>query len=334
MLKGVSIKPNRTSAHTDTPLTNLLVAHYQADEAFIADKVFPTLPVSRSTDIFYEVPRGAMNRLQMQERARGAKPTQGGFDYKKQTYSCDIYALKVGVTDEDEIDFDNVIEWDNEATNFLALQCKLNREITWNNKFFKEDVWGTDKVGVDATPSGEQFLQWNDAGSDPINDIKSANVEMLRRTGFMANTLTLPYEVYSELTEHPDVIDRVKYGQTAGAPAMVNKQTLAQLFEVDEVLIGYAVQNNAAESADENAEDDHNFILPKGALLTYKPRVVGRRTPSAGYNFVWNAYSANGMRMRSNRDDEALTDFHIVDDAYDQKTVSVDLGVYFKDVIA
>jgi len=224
MLKGVSIKPNRTSAHTDTPLTNLLVAHYQADEAFIADKVFPTLPVSRSTDIFYEVPRGAMNRLQMQERARGAKPTQGGFDYKKQTYSCDIYALKVGVTDEDEIDFDNVIEWDNEATNFLALQCKLNREITWNNKFFKEGVWGTDKAGVDATPSGQQFLQWNDAGSDPINDIKSANVEMLRRTGFMANTLTLPYEVYSELTEHPDVIDRVKYGQTAGLLAAAPHQ--------------------------------------------------------------------------------------------------------------
>lgn len=329
MLKGVSIKPNRTSAHTDTPLTNLLVAHYQEDTAFIADKVFPTVPVARSTDIFYEIPRGAMNRLQVQERARGAKPTLGGFDYKKQTYSCDIYALKVGLTDEDEIDFDNVIEWDTEATYFLALQAKLNREVTWNDKFFKAGVWGTDLTGVAAGATGSQFLQWNNADSDPISDIKSQRTAMLRKTGFMPNVLTLPHEVYDVLCEHPDLVDRVKYGQTPNGPAIINKQALAQLFDVEEILVGYGIQNNANEGAD----DDSNFIMPKGALLSYRPKVVGRRTPSAGYNFCWKAYSDTGLRMRDHRDDEALTDFHIMDDAYDQKLVSADLGVYYADVI-
>ena len=330
MLKGVSVKPNRTSAHTDSPLTNLLTAHYQADDAFIADKVFPTVGVARSTDIFYEIPRGAMNRQQVQERARGAKPTLGGFDYKKQTYSCDIYALKVGVTDEDEVDFDSIIEWDTEATNFLALQCKLNREISWNNKFFKPGVWGTDLTGVaSGATTSAQFIQWNDDASDPIADIKAQKTAMLRKTGFMPNVLTLPYEVYDVLCEHPDLIDRVKYGQTPNGPALLNKQALAQLFDVEEILVGYGIQNNANEGAD----DDHNFIMPKGALLTYRPKVVGRRTPSAGYNFCWKVYSDTGFRMRTHRDQEALTDFHIMDDAYDQKKVSGDLGVYYANVI-
>lgn len=336
MLKGVSIKPNRTSAHTSKPLTNLMVAHYQSDQAFIADKVFPTVPVSRSTDLYYEIPRGAMNRHQVQERARGAKPTLGGFDYNKKTYSCDIYALKVGLTDEDDTDFDEMIQWDTEATSFLALQVKLNREITWNEKFFKTGVWGTDVTGVNTgVPTANQFLQWNDDASDPIADIKRQKVEMLRKTGFMPNVLTLPYEVYNVLTEHPDIIDRIKYGQTPNGPAIISKAALAQLFDVDEILVGYAIKNDANERIDdrEGNNDNHDFIMEKGALLTYRPTVVGKRTPSAGYNFCWKVYSDLGFRMRTYRGDEELTDFRIMDDAYDQNLVSADLGVYYDQVI-
>lgn len=333
MLKGVNVTPNRSSAKTDVPLTNIMIAHYQNESHFIAEKVFPVVPVKKSTNLYYRIPRGALNRHQMQERARGAKPTLGGFDFDEDTYSCKIYGLKVGVTDEDDYDFDDIIRWDNESTFFLGQQCRINREVDFADKYLKTGVWGKDLTGVASGATGDQFLQWNDDASDPVKAVKAQKKTMLESTGFLPNVLSMSYGVWDALTEHAGIIDRIKYGQTAGGPAIVNTATLAALFDVEEIVVGKAIVNTAVETPDQD-NHSHTFIMPKSALLTYRPSTPGIRIPSAGYHFGWDVYSPNGMRMRKYRDEEALTDFNICDDAYDQKVVSSDLGVYFDQAIA
>lgn len=319
----------RSNRHTDRALTDMLIGHYQDDDAFIADKVFPTVPVKRSTDFYYEIPRGHFNRSQMQKRARGAEPTIGNFDYTKTPFLLEIYALMVAMTDEDEVDMDDILEWDIDATMFLNHQAKLRREISFTENFFKAGVWGSDLTGVTGTPSGAQFKVWNDAASTPIKDIKDQKRAVLEKTGIKLNTLTIDEETKDVLLEHPEIIDRINGGQTNG-PAKPTLETLKALFEVEFIHVGYAIQNNANEGA---SEDSHAFIMSKGALLTYTPRRVGKRVATSGYNFVWGVYSPVGMRMRQHRADLALTDFRIIDDAYAQKAVSVDLGVFFSNTV-
>ena len=330
--KATSPRNARSDTHTDRPLTNMLLAHYQDEDAFIADKVFPTVPVSRSTDFFYEIPRGALNKSQMVERARGAIPTIGNFDYAKIPFLLKIYALMVAQTDEDEMDMDEIIDWDMDATMFLNQQSKLRREISFNENFFKAGVWGVDRQSIaTGTPSGNQFKIWSDDASTPIRDIKAAKKDVLRKTGVRLNTLTIDEDTKDVLTEHPEIIDRINRGQTNGTakPTMAN---LAELFEVDKIHVGHAVMNDAPEQAnpqDKNATASTDFIMNNGALLTFTPKRTGKRVISSGYNFVWKIYSQVGIRMRKHRENLALSDFHIIDDAYSQQKVAGDLGVFF-----
>ena len=45
--------PTMQNAHIDRALTNTSVAYMQDASAFIADKVFPIVPVKRQSDVFY-----------------------------------------------------------------------------------------------------------------------------------------------------------------------------------------------------------------------------------------------------------------------------------------
>lgn len=317
----------RSRRHTDKPLTNILLSYDQTDDAFIADKVFRTVGVSKSTDFFYEIPLGEMNRLHMQKRARGAAPAIAGFDYNKIAFLLEIYALMTGQTDEDDVDMDEILDWDMDATNFLWTQSKLRREKSFNDGFFKAGVWQHDYAGVTGTPTSVQFKKWSDDASTPIKDVKRARKDVLRRTGKLLNTMTIDWDTKDVLLEHPEIVDRVDHGQTTG-PAKVTMDHLKSLFEMDEIHVGYAVENSANEGA---AEIDNDFVMNNGCLLTHTPARPGKRVAASGYNFVWKVYSENGMRMRKHRADLELTDFKIIDDAYAQKQVSAELGVFFAD---
>ena len=45
--------PLSSAVHADRPLTDLSVASIQSDEAFIATKVFPAVPVAKESDTYY-----------------------------------------------------------------------------------------------------------------------------------------------------------------------------------------------------------------------------------------------------------------------------------------
>jgi len=275
----VAIRSNR---HTDKALTNILLAYNQSDNAFIADKVFRPVGVSKSTDFYYEIPLGEMNRIHMAKRARGAAPTIAGFEYNKVPFLLEIYALMTGLTDEDDVD-------------------------------------------VGTAPAAGEFRRWSDDASTPIKDVKKARKDVLRRTGILLNTMTIDWDTKDVLLEHPEIVDRVDHGQTSGA-AKVTMDHLKSLFEVDEIHVGFAVENSANEGA---AEINNDFIMNNGCLLTHTPARPGKRVAASGYNFTWKVYSEAGMRIRKHRANLELTDFKIIDDAYAQKLVSGELGVFF-----
>ena len=46
-------QPTQSAVHVNRPLTMLSVAYAQAQSAFIADKVFPVVPVDKQSDLYY-----------------------------------------------------------------------------------------------------------------------------------------------------------------------------------------------------------------------------------------------------------------------------------------
>lgn len=323
--------PTRGDVHVNAPLTNISIAHIQKASHFIADRMFPNIPVSKQSDRYYVYDRGDFNRDEMKERAPGTESAGSGYDLDNTpTYYAPVEAFHKDVDDQIRANSDSVLAPDRDATIFVSQKALIRRERTFAIKALTAGVWSNEKTGVnsDVNPATE-FLLWSDANSDPIGDIRSAKRAVLEATGFEPNKLCLGTVVMDALIDHPDIIDRVKYGQTPGAPAEVNASTIAQLFELEEVLVSKAIHNTAAKGQTESSA----FISGSNALLAYVAPSPGLMVPSAGYSFSWNGLlgaSAMGGRVKRFRMDSLGADRIEIEQAVDQKVVGADLGFFFE----
>jgi hypothetical protein len=194
--------------------------------------------------------------------------------------------------------------------------------------------WTNEYGGVAASPGGGSLLQWNDANSTPIEDVRARSTEMqLDSGGFRPNKLVLGQQVEDAIVNHPDFVERVKYGGTNGNPAIVNRAAMAALFGVDEVLTMAGVKNTAAQGGTET----NAFIGGKDALLLYAPNTAQFGLPTAGVLFDWTGYlgaSPSGIRVSSFRMEELKSDRVEAEMAWDMKKTSADLGVFFNEIVA
>ncbi len=324
-------EPTRGDVHVNTPLTNISIAYVQAAANFIADRFFPTVSVSKQSDRYYIYDRGDFNRDEMEERAPSTESAGSGYNLDNTpTYYAPVFAFHKDVDDQVRGNSDSVLAPDRDATIFCTNKAMIKRERTFAANALVTGVWTEERTGVNSDVIiGSEFLLWSDANSDPITDIRTAKRTILENTGFEPNKFTLGKTVMDALIDHPDIIDRIKYGQTPGAPAMVNANTLAQLFELDEVLVSKAVFNSAAKGATEVS----SFITGSNALLAYVAPNPGIMTPSAGYTFSWTDwFGASGMghRIKRFRIEKIESDRIEIQMAYDQKVVAADLGFFFE----
>lgn len=340
-------QPSRSDVHVNRPLTNISIAFVQDASSFIAGRVFPIVPVSKQSDAYFEYVRGEFNRDEMTERAPGTESAGGTYEIGTNTYYARTRAYHRDIPEQVRANADSPLSLDREATIFVTQKGLISREVQWATRYFTQvnpgDVWTFDVDGVASAPTAaasfdprnaanNDVLQWNDASSNPIEDIRRGKREVLQETGFQPNKLTLGRAVYDALVDHPDIVGRIDRGQTTGA-ARANLVTLADLFEVDEVLVMNAVRNTAAKGQ----TAAHSFIGGKNALLTYSPATPGIMTPSAGYTFNWTGLVGSGdegMRIKRFYIDALASDRVEIDMSYDQKVIAKDLGYYFGGIVA
>lgn len=324
--------PTMQTAHIDRALTNTSVAYMQDGSAFIADRVFPTIPVKRQSDVFYIYSKADFMRDEAQVRG-GASESAGG-DYgveASEPYYCRKHAFHKDVTPEERANYDEPLNADIDATDFVSQKMLIRREMEWASKFFKAGIWGTEITGKNASPSTGEVIQWDQPTADPIKDITNAAVKMASETGFKPNTLVLSPFAFNALKNHQDILDRIKYTQKG----IVTADLLATLFEVENVYVAWAVVNSAAKGV----KEDVGFIMGKHALLCYAAPRPALKKPSAGYIFAWTGLEGSGAFgnriVRLPMDMLGLGTERIEGElAFDVKKVCGDLGVFFKDIVA
>lgn len=319
-------QPHVNNVHVDAILTNISVAYAQNASNYIADKVFPIVPVDKKSDLFFKYNKNDWFRDEAQRRAGGTESAGSGYGLTTDSYSADVWAFHKDVDDQTIANSDAPLNPLREAAEFVANRLLLRREIQWTNDFFRTGVWGTDNtLGV---AGGD--AQWSDyTSSDPIENLETAKESILSTTGLEANTLVLGYGAFRALKNHPDIIDRIKYTSSQ----TVTADMLARMLEVDRVLVAKAVKATNKEGAAEA----YGFAHGKGALLCHVAPTAGLMTPSAGYTFAWNGVSGglgqtigtSQFRMehlKANRIESEI--------AFDNKVVGADLGYFFNNVVA
>lgn len=321
--------PAISDVHVNRPLTNISIAYLQKAENFIATRVFPNVPVEKQADMYYTYDRRDWFRDEAQVRAPGSESAGGGYRVDpNNTYYCPVYAYHKDVDDQTRSNADQPLNMDRDATEFVTQKLALRREKQFVDRYFKAGVWTTQLSGVAGAPGANQFKQWDVAGSTPIQDVKAIRLRIAQMTGFMPNKLVLGPEVFNKLSDHADFVDRIKYGASAGAPAVVTQQIMAQIFGIDEVLVPWGVIDNSAEGA---AAAQYAFVFGKNAMLVYAAPNPGLLVPSAGYTFSWTGYTGaatQGNRISRFRMEHLKADRVEGEMAFDNKVVAADLGAY------
>jgi len=327
--------PTLQMVHVNRPLTNLTIMYQQQLNKFVAGRVFPPMPVTFKSDLYYIFNRGDMYRNSMQLRAPGAEAAGGGYKLATASYNCEVYAIKEPIPDQVRANSDQGLNPDADATFYVTQQALINRDVNWCSSFFKTGVWGEDLTGVTGTPSAGQFQKWSQAGSTPIEDILNASIVIEQATGYLPNKLVLGAQVYNDLKTNAEITDRLKYGQTGPGIVTVKESDLAQVFEVDEVVVARAIQTSSAENNVPNSDttpDTFAYIAGNNALLTYAAPSPGLRVVSGGYTFNWQGLegaTAAGMRIKKYRWEVIAGDYVECEQAYAFGLTGKELGVFF-----
>ena len=329
--------PNLSSVHVNRPLTQMSIAYVQAQDKFVADKVFPSIPVPNKSDIYFVFNKADFLRNDFGKKAAGGKPSTGGYDLTTAgPYNCEVYGYGHKIPDQIRANADNPLNLDMAAAQLVMQKALIAREASFVTNFMGTSIWGKDITGVSASPSTNQVLQWNDASSTPIEDIRAGMTYVESQTGFRPNTLTIGRAVWDKLVDHPDLIDRVKYsgGVSNAVPAQVTRAAVAQILELDNIFVSGAVSN----TAEKGATAAYSYLMGKSALLAYVPPAPSLMTPAAGFTFNWTGYAGSegsGIRVKKYRQPEEEEVDQIEGQmAYDQKLIGADLGYFFTSIIA
>ena len=322
-----------SAVHVDQPRTNLTLAYAQSQENFIADKVFPTVGVSKQSDKYYIYDRANMNRTgDVEKLAPRTEVNRIGMTLSTSSYFADVYGLGMDFDEQTLANEDAMLDIRSAGAETLAMRLMIHREEQFASNFFVASQWGTDN-----TLSGND--QWSDyTNSDPIDAVTLARrTVQLGSGGFKPNTMVVGKEVRDKLINHPDVLARLNGGATVTNTALVTDAKLAEIFEVENFYVMEAVKNSSVEGvAESNA-----FIGGKNALLCYTPSNAGLMSPAAGLTFAWNnleGVNNLGITVESFSDDalkrQQIAEMIQVKMSYDMKVVGADLGYLFINAVA
>jgi hypothetical protein len=328
-------EPVLTDVHVAAALSDVAVAYYQDQSVYIADKVFPMVPVQHQSDVYYVWSKDDFFRDEAQQRADATESAGSGVNLTTQSYSAVVWALHQDIGDQVRRNADPAIDIDVVTTRTLMQKLMIRRDRIFMTKYMTTGVWSVDITGVASAPTTNQTYQWSDdANGDPFTDISNGVTSVLQNTGFEPNVLVLAWPVYQALRKHPLVVDRIKYTNPAYA-GKITPQLLAESFDIEEVLVSRAVYNSAAQGV----TGVYGFAMGKNALLAYRAKSPGLMVATAGYTFGWTGLlDLNNLgiavyqfplpwRGRNTNRTEAEM-------AFDMQIVGKDLGYYFTSIVA
>jgi len=330
------MNPTTSDLYVSRPLTNVSVAYIQDSNVFVADKVFPNIPVQHKAGSYYKYNRGDFLRDEARKRAPATESAGGGYTVDTANYSIDVWAFHKDIDDQIRANADSVFNLDADATRFVTEKMFIRREKMWVDAYFKGGVWAYDYDGVAGSPATNQVKQWSDyTNGNPIEDVEAAVIAVTLAGGKKPNTLVIGPQVWAALKNHPDLIDRVKYsgGVSNDRPAQVTTQAVAALMGLDRILVMEGVENTAKEGQTASI----SFIGGKKALLVYAAPNAGLLTQTAGYTFSWNGYmgaTQQGTRIKKFRMEPIASDRIEGEMAVAYGLVDNALGAFWDTIVA
>jgi hypothetical protein len=326
-------EPSPSDLYISRPLTNISVAYQQNQQDYVAGDIFPEVPVQHQGDLYYIYRRDDWYRSIAGVRAPATESVGGGWDVTTDSYYADVYAVHKDLDDQTRANADTAFNLDRDATLYVTTNLLLKREQLFLGTYMTTGVWtggyGADQTGVGSAPGSNQFLQFDVAGSTPIEVITKAALQMAKTTGFRPNFLIMGATVENVLMNHAEILERIKYTERG----IVTRDLMAALFGIPKIVTPMAIENTAPKGGTAS----YGLISDKAILMGYAAPNPGLMTPTAGYIFTWTGLLPGGAyttRIKRFRMEQIESDRIEGSQAWAMKVVSPELGQYFSAVVS
>lgn len=290
--------PLKSNLHVNKLLSNVSVAYTNGE--YIADKLFPTVPVVKDTDLFRVYDRNF--KVPETSRAPKAVAKEANFDFSTSSYILEQHALKdyVGVDEEEQNDLGSLKV---DTTEFLTDTILRRMELSMATLFT------TTQWSLNVSLAAANAFTANTTVSDPVPIFDTGATTVIANSGKTPFFGFIPRVEFVAIKNHISVLDRVKYTSSE-----VSEQMIKALVGLTELHVPTAVQDTAAEGL---AVATSPFFAAK-CFLGWKPASGGGvKTPSCGYTFM-----SSKPRVRSWFDNERNADAIEVEVKYQSKVVA------------
>lgn len=324
--------PTQGDVHVNQPLTNFSLAFTQESTEWGADKTAPCVASEKPTDSYFTFDRGYWFRDEMKVRGPGSLAAEIGMGISTGSYAVVPYSVAAPLPDMVQDSADAVLDLDRAFTMQVTLKERIRREKAFAAAAMAGSIWTGLVTGVSGSPGAGEVKQWNDSAATPLKDITAQKTAIQLLTGYEGNVLSLGKQAWDALSNHPEIVDRIKYGQTPGSPAIVTRQAVAQLMGLEEIVVLGGVET----TSNEGAANTQAFIAGKVALLTYRAPVVTRMSATAIATFCWKRPGSTdlGTRIKKYYSNEREAQIIEMNSAFVHKVLAPDLGVYFASIVA
>jgi len=264
-------------------LTGIAMAY--RNETLIADEVLPRKTVGSKQFKWYKWTLAEGFTLPDTKVGRRSSPNEMEFTASEQTGNAEDFGLDDPVPQED-IEIGRTVGLDplGTATEGLTDLILLDREKRVADLVFALNTY---PAANRVTLAGND--QWSDyANSDPIDDVTTGLDAMIMR----ANIMVIGRAAFTKLASHPKIIKAV-YGN-AGDAGIARRRQIAELFELEDVLVGEGWINTAKKGQAVTM----SRVWGKHCALIHRNRQFSPGTttrPTFGFTGQWLTRIAGAM---------------------------------------
>lgn len=300
------------NTHIDVVLTNISVAW--PNNGLVGETLYPRVDVVKQSNLYYIFGHEAWSIEPGGDyRAPGTVANEiPGLQVSTDTYFAKEHSLQVPVTDEERENVDSPLAPDRDAAELVTSKIWLGREILMNAQATTAANYAT---GYSVTLSGT--TQWSDyVNSNPISDIRTGFRKIHSGLFFEPNLGVIPYQVMTQLEDHPDFIERIKYSERG----ILTAEIIASILDLETVI----VPGTGFNSANPGQTMSLGYLWGKDVILAYVPPRAGLRIPAFAYEFNWGYGNGTPMVTERWREQPRKSDVIRVSRRYDLKIVAQD----------
>jgi hypothetical protein len=291
------------SVHVDLVLTNISI-QWPMDMGFVGPELFPMVPVAKQSNKYYIYDREFFKVEAADVRAPGTVANEiPGLKVSTDSYYANEHALQIAVTDEERQNADVPLSPDQDAVELITERIVLSRELNMMNM---ARTIGNYASGNSVTLAGGN--QWNSANyatSNPISDIKTGVRAINAKIFKNPNLAIFPYQVMTQLEDHPDFIERIKYSERA----ILTPEIISSVLGIERVLVPGVGYSTAAAGVSVSSAN-MTYMWGKDVILAYVPGKPGIKQLGFGYEFVWGY---GGGQARDNGKGAGSSQSQIID---------------------